>query len=204
MTTAKRTRARKTSSASPPPANESSPPAPAGAAPKAAAKAKADKPTPKATAPKAPVPPPVPEQDASEVPDPVPYGVLSLLDVFRTALGDIRFPDVDAEVLEGSCERVREADREVRRLFEALEAAQVKLSEERSNLHRTAERGLAYAKVFAGEDEALLTRLDGVELGGPKKARGKAKPKTKAPKADARTGATTDSAPAAEGGKLSA
>lgn len=127
-------------------------------------------------------PKPVPVDPA--VPDPVPFGVLTLMEVFKTALAGVRFPDVDVEVLEEGCEAVRAADAEVRRLFEALEAAQVDLSEARAALHKQGERGLAYARVFAGDDEKINEALDAVEL-TPKKSGRKAKakmiPKSEAP-----------------------
>lgn len=203
MTTSKKTRSRKNS---PAPANESSPPAPAEPAPaptgKASVRPRAEKVA--KVAAKAQAAAPAPAEDLPAAPDPVPAGVLELMDVFTTEMDGVAFPDVDAEVLMTSCEQVRAADSEVRRLFADLEAAQVRLTEERARLHRTSERGLAYARVFAGDDEALLARLDGVQLGGPKKVSRKAKTKPKAAKDEVRTRGTTDGAPDSELGKLSA
>lgn len=143
------------------------------------------------------------------VPDPVAPGVVSLMEVFDGPLEGVRFPDVDHEILSTGCDAVRAADAEVRRLFDELEAAQVHLAEVRANLHRTAERGLAYARVFADDSEEVIEALDAVDLGTGKKGKGraKAKPKTesqaKKPQPKVEDAAATPSdAPDAE--KLSA
>lgn len=125
-------------------------------------------------------PSPPPAADATPAgPDPVPPGIRGLVELFRGDLAEVRFPDVDREVLEGACDAVRAADAEVTRLFAELEAAQTALASERSKLGKLAERGLAYARVFAGEDEVLNAKLDALDLGTPKKPGRKGKPKAK-------------------------
>lgn len=132
-------------------------------------------------APKKPVkrtpPPPLPEG----VEDPVSEGVRELVELFQGPLQTVSFPDVDREVLEERCDALRDADGDVRRLFAELEAAQVKLAAERDALEKCAERGLAYARVFAGDDEELVEKLGNISVGTAKK--GVRKQKARVPKA---------------------
>lgn len=103
-------------------------------------------------------------------PDPVAPGARALIELFHGPLKQVSFPDVDKDKLDAAATAVEEADAEVHRLFAALEAAQAKLSEERTGLVRLSERALAYARIFAGEDEGLVASLDEIELSPPKKA----------------------------------
>lgn len=156
-------------------------PRPKTAAPKTAgaktAEAKPAKPAIDPAASGAPSPPEAPER-----PDPVPAGIAQLVGLFSGPLSEVRFPDVDREKLESACEALRQADAGVQAAFAALEAAQTELEAQTAVLHQLAERGLAYARIFAAGDEALEDQLSEVNLGSAKKARkGKAK---MIPKAD--------------------
>lgn len=132
------------------------------------AKARAPKTTPKAPR----------EQVESELPDPVPVGVTQVLDLFKGPLSKISFPDVSSKTLEAACDDLRASDAAVQDAFAALEQAQARLAQEQAQLQRLAERGLAYARVFAQEDDALLEQLNGVELGKkPRKPKAKMIPK---------------------------
>ncbi|MBX2813017.1 MAG: hypothetical protein KTR25_14470 [Myxococcales bacterium] len=118
---------------------------------------------------------PTPEED------PIPEGVKKLVDLFQGPLQSVNFPDVDREILEERCDALRDADADVRRLFSDLEAAQDRLNGERSALEKCAERGLAYAQVFAVGDEELIAKLGEISLGSGKK--GVRKQKARVPKA---------------------
>lgn len=155
---------------------------------KSAAPAKAKAAAPKATAAKAPTRAVGEVKESS--PDPVPGGVIELLKLYQGPLAEVSFPDVDRDILEEACETLREADEEVRRLFAELEKAQTAVAERRSEMAKVAERGLAYAKVFAGDGD-LRDRVNGIDLGIAKKTR-KAKAKPAKPKAEAASSARTD------------
>lgn len=167
-------------------------PAPAGdAAPTTAArkpraaKAREDASPSEAAQPMDAPPPVVPVMPADEAAtDPVPVGVRQLLEVFAGPLAEVRFPDVDAERLEAACQTLRAADGAVRQALVALEAAQTALADQEMALVKLAERGLAYAKVYGAEDEALQAKLAEVELGGrrgPRKGKAKMIRKADAP-----------------------
>ena len=143
-------------------------------------------------------PPPSSVELPPDVPDPVPEGVRELLELFRGPLEAVSFPDVDGAVLEERCNALRAAEAEVSGLFAALEAAQTKLSDERTALEKCAERGLAYARVFASDNEELVLKLDALSLGTPKKAARKAKnkvPKAKAQKAQQEANKSEEDSP---------
>ncbi len=98
--------------------------------------------------------------------DPIPEPVHAVLALFRDALCDVRFPDVDRAGLEALAELAREREREIERLEDALEQARAAGSEAVEALGEQAKRALAYARVFAagrGELEAKLAAFGAAE-----------------------------------------
>ncbi|WNG43178.1 hypothetical protein F0U60_02995 [Archangium minus] len=111
--------------------------------------------------------------DATEN-DPISPAMRALLEVFSTELSEVKFPDVDAEVLEEAASRVRAQAEAVAKAQAALEAARQALGESQEALLQKGQRALSYARVFAEEDEALSTKLEAISL--PKAARKGARP----------------------------
>ena len=131
-----------------------------------------------------------------ERPDPIPAGVRALMDLFERSLTQIQFPDVSSEHLKALVEEVDECDAEVNRLFNALEEAQTKLTEKRAQLLKMSDRGLAYARVFAGDNEALLLELDAINLVQSTGRKQSKKPKGRGrPKASASASTTEENVP---------
>lgn len=91
--------------------------------------------------------------------DAVPSEVREVLELFETDLAEVSFPGVDAAVLDDSARTVREQAAEVARIRAELDGARAELERRQASLHQSAELGLAYAGVFAGENEALRARL---------------------------------------------
>jgi hypothetical protein len=87
-----------------------------------------------------------------------------VLALFADELADVRFPDVDDATLRSAAAVVAEAHAEVRRLEAALQDARRALDEAHDALVVRAQRGMAYARVFADGDVALLARLDSIAL----------------------------------------
>ncbi len=83
-----------------------------------------------------------------------------LLSVFERDLADVHFPDVDHQVLQRLAEQTVTAAQQVEQLRQELEAAETSLTEAQTQLVRTAELGLAYARVYAASNQEL-----GPELG---------------------------------------
>lgn len=90
--------------------------------------------------------------------------VQALLTLFSTDLADVKFPDVDGEVLARAAEEV-EASAEALRLAEAaLEAARSSLGDKQEALLLKAQRAHAYARVFAESDVELTGRVEAIQL----------------------------------------
>ena len=99
----------------------------------------------------------------------------ALLDIFATELVEVRFGDVDAQVL-------MKARDDVDRAAEALASAEALLAEARTNHQERqdaqvllAQRALAYARVYAETNAALGERLDAIHLPRPSTRRRDAK-----------------------------
>ncbi len=106
--------------------------------------------------------------DANEN-DPISPAMRALLEVFSTELSEVKFPDVDTEVLEEGASRVREQAEAVARAQAALEAARQALYESQEALLQKGQRALAYARIFAEDDAELSAKLEGISL--PRAAR---------------------------------
>lgn len=106
--------------------------------------------------------------------DPVAAPLRDVAALFASELNGVRFPDLDAKVLNGAIVDVEAATAEVARLEAAVNEARKKLDEAHDTLVGKAARGLAYARIFADGNADLLTRLDGITL--PRARRGAAAP----------------------------
>jgi hypothetical protein len=95
--------------------------------------------------------------------------IQSLLDLFGTALEDVRFGDVDAGTLARVATDVQSAAAVVASAQTALDQARDVLHERQEALLAQAQRAVAYARVYAESDAALTARLDAIAL--PKSSR---------------------------------
>jgi hypothetical protein len=96
--------------------------------------------------------------------DPISPAMRALLDVFSAELAEVKFPDVDSEVLEEAAGRVRAQAEAVMRAQAALEAARQALAESQDQLLQKGHRALAYARVFAEEDIDLSMKVEAITL----------------------------------------
>lgn len=90
-----------------------------------------------------------------------------LLELFATDLSDVKFPDVDTEVLGEAAVQVRQKAEAVARAQAALDAARQALNESQESLLQKGQRALAYAKVFAEDDAELGAKLEAIHLPRP-------------------------------------
>jgi len=106
--------------------------------------------------------------------DPIPPSVGEIVTVFKNDLSSVNFPDVSLETLETLTQKVRTAAEELSNALQRAEAAREALEAGQAELHAKAARGLAYAKVFAEGNDALLEKLSSITVGkagrSPKKA----------------------------------
>ena len=88
----------------------------------------------------------------SDLADPVSPALLDLLALFEGPLADVQFPGVDQGTLRGLVDQVRGHAQELDQMRAQLDALHNHLTEARLRLLRTAEQGLAYARVFAADE----------------------------------------------------
>ncbi len=91
--------------------------------------------------------------------------IRELLSIFEGELSAVHFPGVDAKALTDLARQVAKESKRVDDLRQQIEEAQSLLTDAQQKLLRTAELGLAYARVFAADDAALLARLSDIQVG---------------------------------------
>lgn len=96
--------------------------------------------------------------------DPVAAPLRDVLGIFADDLADVRFPDIDATVLNAAAAVVEDVAGDVARLEAALDEARRRLDDAHDALTAKAARGVAYARVFAIGDDDLMGRLDAIML----------------------------------------
>lgn len=116
---------------------------------------------------------------------PVSPSIQAVLDLFENELAALKFPDVDQAVLSEAAHSVYQHAEAVARAEAALAAARELLQESQEALLQKCQRAVAYARVYAEEDAALSTKLDGISL--PRSVRN--------PRSGAQPGPTSDAKP---------
>ena len=96
--------------------------------------------------------------------DPIAPSVRTLLAIFQGDLADVRFPDVDADVLHQLCTQVHEQAEALHQAQLAVEHARQTLSDAQGQLEKKAKQALLYARVYAEDDTDLLEKLADVSL----------------------------------------
>ena len=115
---------------------------------------------------------PTPLLDATA---PMTEPVARIVEIFREDLEGLAFPDVSLASLEHAAENVRERANQVEALRNQVNVAEAELAAARSDLESLAQRGLAYAKVYATGNADLTEKLEQIKMSEPtKKKRRKA------------------------------
>lgn len=94
-----------------------------------------------------------------------------LVAIFDGPLSEVRFPGVDSKILTDLAALVETEMARVEELRQQLDSAHAGLIEVKARLQRSAEQGLAYARVFAAGDPELTARLAEINLAGEPKRR---------------------------------
>ncbi len=94
----------------------------------------------------------------------IPAPIQTLVQLFTTSLADVRFADVDGQTLGRCAAEVDSAAGAVASAQAVLDAAREALQLKQDILLQRAQSALAYARVYAENDEALSTQLDAVSL----------------------------------------
>lgn len=98
----------------------------------------------------------------------LPAPLQALLDLFATELAEVHFADIDASTLARLTHEVQVANETMTAAQAVLDGARTALQERRDTLVQHAHRALAYAKVYAENDDALTARLEAITLPGSK------------------------------------
>jgi hypothetical protein len=125
----------------------------------------------------------------------LPPPLQAVVALFRGPLSQVRFADIDAPGLTGLAEEVEAAATEVEQQEAKLVALRQSLAQRHEALLALAQQALAYARIYAENDEALSAELNDIALPRSTKPR---KPTTaKSPRGEE---ATKDSVSTAEVG----
>ncbi len=101
-----------------------------------------------------------------------PSSTKALVGLFSSSLSEVKFGDVDAQSLSRLAEEVDVANAALVSAQATLEAAKKALLEREEALLLHAQRALAYARVYAENDEALSAKLGEIVLPrGPRRSR---------------------------------
>lgn len=92
-------------------------------------------------------------------------GTYRLLELFRGELAEVRFPEVDHEVLEALASEVAAQHERVEALRAELARAEEQLATARTSLLERASQGLAYARLYAERHPELAIELAAIRLG---------------------------------------
>jgi hypothetical protein len=121
--------------------------------------------------------------------------IQSVLDLFNGPLSSVRFADIDASGLTHLAAEVEAAAREVQQHEAKLAELRQGLAQRQEALLALAQQALAYARVYAENDEPLLEELNRISL--PRAAKARKPGATKSAGArDARSESSTDTGPA--------
>jgi hypothetical protein len=85
-----------------------------------------------------------------------------VLELYAAALPEVRFPDLDLATLHALADEVRDAQDEVDRLEAELRDARDRVAQCNAALDARAERALAYARIYAEGNPALLEQVQAV------------------------------------------
>jgi len=100
--------------------------------------------------------------------DPTPAFARQVLDLYVDALAEVRFPDLDLALLQSARDALQVTQLQVEAIEAKLLTARSALEAQAVAFNATAERALAYARIFASSDAALQARI--AELGRKKPA----------------------------------
>lgn len=90
--------------------------------------------------------------------------ILSILELFKGPLAAVRFADIDADGLAALAREVEAAANEVEQQEAQLTELRQALAQRQEALLGLAQRALAYARVYAEDDEPLLEELNRISL----------------------------------------
>src|SRR5262245_59973777 len=97
-------------------------------------------------------------------PDPVSGGVRQLLALFQEQLQGVEFPEVSTAILKSAATELREKVASLEAMRVQLAAAELAVQNARTDLKKLADRGLAYAHIYATDRIDLQAKLAEIRL----------------------------------------
>jgi hypothetical protein len=94
----------------------------------------------------------------------IPTAIQEVLDLFEDQLSPVTFGGLETRVLAAAAENVRAAAGALAIAEAAAEAARAVLAERHEELAQKAQRALAYARIYAEDDQALLDKVEAIVL----------------------------------------
>lgn len=104
--------------------------------------------------------------------EPVAAPIRQLLEVFRSELGDVSFPDVDASTLARATNETLAAAEAVAHAEAALAATRTALAQSQEALLAMAQQAHAYLRVYAEAHPELLPQVEAIALPRPARRSG--------------------------------
>lgn len=100
----------------------------------------------------------------NEIENPIPAPIQEFYDLFKQNFSNVAFPDISVEVLDKLINDVQEKVNALQEACNLVNAAQEALESSHNELLQKSMRGLAYAKIYAEDQEELLEQLSGINL----------------------------------------
>jgi len=106
----------------------------------------------------------------------IPEAVEALLSLFKGKLSEVVFPDVSLDVLEKLVIGVKDSGKAVEDAMKLVDVAQEALAAAQDELQQKCSKALAYARIYAEDQDELLEELSAIQFGKAVRATKKAAP----------------------------
>ena len=91
--------------------------------------------------------------------DPTPMFARQVIELYADALSEVRFPDLDLDTLRSARDELQSAQLQLDAIESEMQRSRSAVEAQAVALDALADRALAYARVYAGQDGALATRI---------------------------------------------
>lgn len=102
--------------------------------------------------------------------DPISASIKDTIVLFKEEFSTVTFPDVSESILEDLAEKVKKNAQDLEEANNRIAALRDTLESSQNELSQKCMRGLAYAKVYAENNEELLEKISKINFGKTTKA----------------------------------